>query len=77
MDLLRIIIKKLQLAYDGKTVEWGAVEEDSGSQATLRSDGEGSGDFEGSGAGYPYAGSGDERHPDDPDLEGGDDSDDV
>ncbi|XP_022670192.1 glypican-4-like isoform X3 [Varroa destructor] len=77
MDLLKVIIKKLQLAYDGKTVEWGAVEEDSGSEASLRSDVEGSGDIEGSGAGYHYAGSGDERPPDDPDLEGGDDSDDV
>lgn len=80
MDLLRIIIKKLQLAYDGKTVEWGTgggVEEDSGSHATVHVDGEGSGDCEGSGAGYPYGGSGDERHPDDPDLEGGDDNDDV
>ncbi|OQR77626.1 glypican-4-like, partial [Tropilaelaps mercedesae] len=75
-DLLRIIIKKLQLAYDGKSIEWGGVEEDSGSQATLRSD-DGSGDVEGSGAGYSYGGSGDERHPDDPDLEGGDDAEDI
>lgn len=71
IDMLKLITKKLELAYVGKTVEWTA-DEDHGSQSTLRSDA-GSGDFEGSGA-YPASG---DDHQVDPDAEGGDDDEEI
>ncbi|XP_018494018.2 glypican-4 [Galendromus occidentalis] len=65
--MLDIIIKKLQQAYDGKSGESSAHDDDGGSDSQPRLDG--SGDFEGSGS----ISSGDKEAPIDPDAEGGDD----